>query len=92
MYDPSNCYDLHMRTVCAKKVPRNLNDRQKAGRNEVPEQLQTEPDSLTPLTTGGETCFVEYGPECNSQDEDWSPRQKKVGSEESVSPGATAHQ
>jgi hypothetical protein len=42
--------DLNVRRVCAKMVPKNLKDRQKAGRNEVSEEtlerLETEPISL----------------------------------------------
>jgi gamma-glutamyl phosphate reductase len=49
---------LNMRKVCAKMVPRNLKDDQKAGRNEVSaemlERLKTEPDFLTRVVTGVE--------------------------------------
>jgi hypothetical protein len=53
--------DLNMRKVCAKRVPKNLNDDQKAGRNEVStemtEHLETESDFLTRVITGDESWF-----------------------------------
>jgi hypothetical protein len=49
--------------VCAKLVPKNLNDDQEARRNEVsakmPEQLETEPDSLARVTVGDESWFFQ---------------------------------
>jgi hypothetical protein len=62
----------------------NLNDNQKAGRNEVSadmlEQPETEPDSHTRVITGDEIWFFEYYPETKKQSEEWntpqSPRQK----------------
>jgi hypothetical protein len=48
MVHPIVTQDLNMRKVCAKMVPKNLNDDQKVRRNEVSaemlERLETEPD------------------------------------------------
>jgi predicted unusual protein kinase regulating ubiquinone biosynthesis (AarF/ABC1/UbiB family) len=53
--------DLNMRKVCAKMVPKNLNDYQKARRNEVSaemlERLESEPDFLIRVITGDESRF-----------------------------------
>ena len=50
-----------MRKVCAKMVPRLLNDDQKERRlqvcQDIIERLQTEPDLLRRVITGDETCF-----------------------------------
>jgi hypothetical protein len=63
--------DLNMRTVCAKMVPENLNDDQKAHRNEVSaemlQRLETEPDFVNGVVTGDESWFLEYGPETRRQ-------------------------
>jgi hypothetical protein len=75
-----------MRTMCAKMVPKNLNDDQKACRNEVLaemlEWLKTEPYFLNQVITGDESWFFEYEPEMERQSEEWhmtqSPRQKKA--------------
>jgi hypothetical protein len=64
MYGPTNCYTrFKLREVCGKLVPKNLNDDQKPRRNEVsakmPEQLETEPDSLARVIVGDESWFLE---------------------------------
>jgi hypothetical protein len=71
--------------VC-KDGSKNLNDDQKARRNEVSvemlERLETESDFLNRVITGDESWFSEYGPETKRQSEEWhtpqSPRQKKA--------------
>jgi hypothetical protein len=78
--------DLNMRNVCAKMVPKNLNEDQKVHRKEVSaemlEWLETEPHFLNWVITGDESWFFEYGPETKRQSEEWhmpqSPRQKKA--------------
>lgn len=53
--------DLNLIMVCAKMVPKNVNDYQRGRRNEAsPEmfkQLETEPDFLNRVITGDESCF-----------------------------------
>jgi hypothetical protein len=78
--------DLNVRKLCAKMVPKNLNDDQKARQVEVSaemlERLENEPDFLNRVITGDESWFFEYDPETKRQSEEWhtphSPRQKKV--------------
>jgi hypothetical protein len=59
--------DLNMGTMCAKMVPKNLRDDQKAGRNEVSAEMlerpETKPDFLNRVITGDESWFFEYDPE-----------------------------
>ena len=58
--------DLGMRKVCARMVPRLLNDDQKERRmqvcQDIMERLQTEPDLLRRVITGDETWSFEYDP------------------------------
>jgi hypothetical protein len=67
-------------------VSKNLNDDQKALRNEVVaevlERLKTEQDFPTRVKTGKESSFFEYDPEIKRKNEEWhtpqSPRRKKA--------------
>jgi hypothetical protein len=58
--------ELNMRRVCAKMVPENLNDDQKACRIEVSEEMleriKTEPDFFNGVMTGEGSSFFEYNP------------------------------
>ena len=71
-----------MRKVCAKLVPRLLNDVQKERRlqvcQDIIERLQTEPDLLRRVITADETWIFEYDPETKGQSCQWksptSPR------------------
>ena len=78
--------DLEMRNICAKMVPRLLNDGQKEQRvqvcQDILEELETEPNLLKRVVTGDESWIFEYGPltkrqslECKST---LSPRPKKA--------------
>jgi hypothetical protein len=75
-----------MRKVCAKMVPKKLNDDQKACLNEVSaemlERLETEPDVLNRIITADESWFFECDPETRRLSEEWhtpqSLRQKKT--------------
>jgi hypothetical protein len=77
--------DFKMRKVCAKVVPKNLND-QKAAQNEmsteIPEWLKTESDFLTRVITGDKSWFFKYDPETRRQSEKWHmpqpPGQKRA--------------
>jgi hypothetical protein len=61
-----------MRKVCAKIVPKNLNNKQNAGRNEVSaEPLETKLDFLTWVITSDESWFFKYNPETKRQSEEW---------------------
>ena len=74
------------RKICAKMVPRLLNDGQKERRMQVCqniiERLQTEPDLLRRVITGDETRSFEYDPETKRQRCQWksptSPRPSKA--------------
>ena len=78
--------DLGMRKVCAKMVPRLLNDDQKERRmqmcQDIFEQLQNEPDLLRRVIIGDETWIFEYNPEAKRQSSQWksptSQRPKKT--------------
>ncbi|KAK8395421.1 hypothetical protein O3P69_006220 [Scylla paramamosain] len=78
--------DLGMRKVCAKMVPRLLNDDQKGRRmqvcQDILERLETEPDLLRRVITGDESWVFEYDPETKRQSLQWkspaSPRPKKA--------------
>jgi hypothetical protein len=63
-----------MRKVGAKMVPKNLNDDQKARRNEVSaemlERRETKPDFLNRVITCDESWFFEYEPETKRQSEE----------------------
>ena len=75
-----------MRKVCAKMVPRLLNDDQKERRmqvcQDIIERLQTEPDLLRRIITGDETRIFEYDQETKRQSCQWksptSPRPQKA--------------
>jgi hypothetical protein len=54
--------DLHMRKLCAKMVPNNVND-QKARRNKVSVEMLKRPETghvLNRVITGDESSFFEY--------------------------------
>ena len=55
--------DLGMRKICAKMVPRLLNEGQKEGRvqvcQDILEQLETKPDLLKRVITGHEAWILE---------------------------------
>ena len=78
--------DLGVRKICAKMVPRLLNEGQKEQRVEVCqdilEQLETEPNLLKRVVTGDESWIFEYDPLTKQQSLEWesalSPRPKKV--------------
>ena len=78
--------DLGMRKICAKMVPKLLDNDQKEWRMEVCqnilEHLQTEPDLLKRVITGDESWIFEYDPETKHQNLQWkcpsSPRLKKA--------------
>jgi hypothetical protein len=67
--------ELNIRKVCAKLVPKNLDDDKKACRNEVLaemlEQLETDPDFRDLVITGDESCFFKYDPEANRHSVEW---------------------
>ena len=56
--------DLGMRMICAKKVPRFLNEGQKERRvqvcQDILEQLETEPNWLKRVVTGNDSWIFEY--------------------------------
>ena len=58
--------DLEMRKICAKIVPRLLNEGQKERRvqvcQDILEQLETEPNLLKRVVTGDESWIFEYNP------------------------------
>ena len=77
---------LGMRKICAKMVPRLLNEQQKERCVQVChdflEELETEPNLLGRVITGDESCIFEYDPETKRQSLQWksptSPRPKKA--------------
>ena len=78
--------DLGMRKVCAKMVPRLLNDGQKENRvqvcQDILKQLEITPDLLSRVVTGDESWIFEYDPVIKRQSLEWksasSPRPKKA--------------
>ena len=78
--------DLRMKKICAKMVPRLLNERQKERRvqvcQDIFEQLETEPNLLKRVITGDESWMFEYDPFTERQSLEWknalSPRPKKA--------------
>ena len=78
--------DLDMRKICAKMVPKLLDDDQKERHvvvcQDILEHLQTEPDLLQRVITGNESWIFEYDPETKRQSFQWkypsSPRPKKA--------------
>ena len=78
--------DLGMRKVCAKMVPRLLNDGQKENRvqvcQDILKQLEITPDLLSRVVTGDESWIFEYDPLTKRQSPEWksasSPRPKKA--------------
>ena len=78
--------DQGMRKICAKMVPRLLNEGQKERRVEVCqdilEQLETEPNLLKRVVTGDESRIFEYDPLTKRQSREWksalSPRPKNA--------------
>ena len=75
-----------MRKVCARMVPRLLDDDQKERHlqvcQDIIERLQTEPDLLRKVISSDETRIFEYDPETKRQRCQWksptSPRPKKA--------------
>ena len=78
--------DLRMRKICAKMVPRLLNEGQKERRvqvwQDISEQLKTEPNLLKRVVIGDESWILEYDPLTKRQSLEWksalSPRPKKM--------------
>ena len=78
--------DMGMREICAKRVPRLLNEVQKERRvqvcQDILEQLETEPNLLKRVVTGDESRIFEYDPLTERQSREWkntlSPRPKKA--------------
>ena len=78
--------DLGMRKICAKMVPRLLNERQKERLvqvcQDILEQLETEPNLLKRVVTGDESRIFEYDPFTKWQSLEWksalSPRTIKA--------------
>ena len=78
--------DLGMRKVCAKMVPRLLNDGQKENRvqvcQDILKQLEITPDLLSRVVTGDESWIFKYDPLTKRQSFEWksasSPRPKKA--------------
>ena len=78
--------DLGMRKVCAKMVPRLLNDGQKENRvqvcQDILKQLEITPDLLSKVVTGDESWIFKYDPLIKRQSLKWksasSPRPKKA--------------
>ena len=79
--------DLGMRKVCAKMVPRLLNDGQKENHvqvcQDILKQLEITPDLLSRVVTGDELWIFEYDPLTKRQSLEWksasSPRPRKQG-------------
>ena len=65
---------LGMRKICAKMVPRLLNEQQKERRvqvcRDILEELETEPNLLGRVITGDESWIFEYDPETKSSVEE----------------------
>ena len=78
--------DLGMIKICAKMVPRLLNEGQKERRvqmcQDILEQLETEPNLLKRVVTGDESWIFEYDPLTKRQSLEWksslSPRPKNA--------------
>ena len=78
--------DLEMRKICAKMVPRLLNEGQKEWRvqvcKDILEKLETKPNLLKRVVAGSESIIFEYDPLSKRQSLEWksvlSPRPKKV--------------
>ena len=78
--------DLGMRKVCAKMVPRLLNDGQKENCvqvcQDILKQLEITPDLLSRVVTGDKSWIFEYDPLTKRQSLEWksasSPRPKKA--------------
>ena len=67
--------DLGMRKICAKMVPRLLNEGQKERcvqeSQDILEQLETEPNLLKRVVTGDESWIFEYDPLTKWQSLEW---------------------
>ena len=78
--------DLGMRKICAKTVPRLLNEEQKERRvqvcQDILEQLETETNLLKRVVTGNKSWIFENDPLTKRKSLEWtnalSPRPKKV--------------
>ena len=78
--------DLGMRKVCAKMIPKLLNDGQKENRvqvcQDILKQLEITPDLLNRVVTGDESWIFECDPLTKRQSLEWksasSPRPKKA--------------
>jgi len=83
--------DCGMKKLCAKMVPKNLSDEQKAHRMNIAqdclEQVESDPNLLDRVITGDESWFIHYDPETYRQRQQWlspeAPRPKKVRMSES---------
>ena len=81
-----NTEDLGMRKICAKMVPKLLNEGQKERRvqvcKDVLEQLKTKPNLLKRVVTGSESWIFKYNPFTKWQSLEWksalSPRPQKA--------------
>jgi len=79
-------YDLDIRKVCAKMVPKNLMTEQKANRRDVCldllDHLEREPELFSRVITVEESWILEYDPETKWQIRKWhtanSPHCKKA--------------
>ena len=79
--------DLGMRKICAKMVPRLLNEGQKELRvqvcQDILEQLETEPYLLKKVVVSDDSWIFEYDPLTKRQNLEWksalSPRPKRQG-------------
>lgn len=78
--------DFAMKKLCAKMVPKNLSDEQKAHRlniaQDLLEQVESDPTLLDRVITGDESWFFQYDPETKRQSQQWlspgAPRPKKA--------------
>ena len=81
-----NTEDVGMSKICAKMIPRLLNEGQKERCvqvcQDILEQLETEPNLLKRVVTGDESWIFEYDPLTKRQSVEWksalSPRPKKA--------------
>jgi histone-lysine N-methyltransferase SETMAR len=67
--------ELNMKRIAAKFVPRLLTDDQTQYRPEVSmelkEQVKNDPDFLSKVITGGDSCIYGYDPETKQQSSQW---------------------
>ena len=69
--------DLHMKKVCAKLVPRLLNEHQKQQRldvaQEIRQNLVEDPTFLDNVVTSDESWVFQFDPETKRQSLEWKP-------------------